>query len=102
MAHLQKDTETVTGQETGFSSRACPKCGTPGGAEITHVCMTAGVPSHVPLPDLPEAVMVHYSELLDAERRATALQEFIAYTLDEFGERMSSQWKAHARSLLAD
>jgi hypothetical protein len=25
MAHLQKDTETVTGQETGFE--ACPHCG---------------------------------------------------------------------------
>lgn len=40
--------------------------------------------------------------LLDAERRALAYQEFVAYTLDEFGERMPNQWKAHARAVLAD
>ena len=44
----------------------------------------------------------HYGALLDAERRALAYREFIAYTLDEFGDLLSSQWKAHARAALAD
>lgn len=43
-----------------------------------------------------------YEALLDAERRALAYQEFIAHTLDFYGERLPSQWKAHARAVLAD
>lgn len=27
---------------------ACPRCGMPGAQGITHVCLTAGIPSHVP------------------------------------------------------
>jgi hypothetical protein len=30
------------------------------------------------------------------------LREFVAHTLDEYGERMPSQWKAHARARLAN
>jgi len=31
-----------------------------------------------------------------------SLREFVAHTLDEYGERMPNQWKAHARARLAD
>lgn len=50
----------------------------------------------------PRATPPTYEDLLDAERRALAYQEFIAYTMDEFGERMPSQWKAHAKAVLSD
>lgn len=43
----------------------------------------------------------HYDELLDAERRALDYQEFIAWTLDEFGARMPEAWKTRARAALS-
>lgn len=49
--------------------------------------------------ELPEAIMEHYTELLDAERRALSYQEFIAHTLVFYGERMPSWWKEQARTL---
>jgi hypothetical protein len=37
-----------------IQSDACPACGTPGGRYVTHVCMTAGIPSHDPASEAPE------------------------------------------------
>lgn len=46
--------------------------------------------------------LVRRAEIYDeAEERAAQLTEFLQHTLDEYAERMPSQWTAHARSVLA-
>lgn len=37
----------------------------------------------------------------DLDGWAEHAREFIAHTLDEYGDRMPSQWKAHARAAIA-
>lgn len=69
--------------EGGYAASTCPTCG----SRVTVYTGDEGTSSYEPL--------------LDAERRALAYQEFVAYTLDEFGHLLSSQWKAHARSVLS-
>jgi hypothetical protein len=41
-----------------------------------------------------------YADLLDAERRALALQEFIAFTINHYAARMPDEWITSARLLL--
>lgn len=39
---------------------------------------------------------------MELEPRIATLREFVAHTLDEYGDRMPSQWKAHARAVLVE